>query len=956
MPTSFDSLVLQSTDETLLKLNPNTSNDTYMKINNYLIGTYNCNFVISKDNENLLTISSSDITLNKPISINNINVHSNSVLYDTIINNSLKINTSNININDDIIVSSNIIEFNKESYFNSNIYTNTLYVNNIDNTTGSNIIINNLELNQSIFNNPLLLNTVNIKRNTSGNSNIINLNIDNNSNLVNILNVANTITINKNGEINIKDNIKITSNSIYLPELSIDERNHLTIGKTKNTITVVDYKTKSQWENSNFSLLHLHRNDKSEYDIIKDPVLYLTVDYNESSNIITKNYEKTDLIFSNLKLTLDSNISFEEYVVYLNLLPDIENSNIKWYSNDIPYSIDATDDGDLFKQTFINIRYIQYDYNDYNVFTNGMKSSFNMINDKENYDIDVYIGFYKTSEIESNMVTIMDSDKEGIGYNIATEIDNYPNIDYYKITESNYNVFEDTCNMLITFNIHILYEKSTNVEEMYYINLEPIYIQCPSIISCLYNEESILNLNSNGLLVINDLNTLNATIPDIIISNIHNDVSLMNCNIRNVNNLDIISINATSITANTITTDTINILGGQTISFTEIDTSNFNSTHFKYNETRTNFFNEFTLCEGLIDYDYIDDYRKTHNISGFLISSVNKLSNINVINSNIAYIDGNLKVIGELQFNNNFKINNSTNNLIIKDFEKEYINAGNNVICLGKYFHTLVDTNKIWLGDYNKLLHLHEGEYIADFTFNESEIYKLSLRTNYSIYKTYEDYFKHFYNPISITGTEIQTYANSYKINMFGNVRISTILNETILELSDNTGNDAIPKHTMNVYGNIKCCKPFTITAGVVTENSDIALYANGNVQVDGNIEIKNNIDCSGNIYSKDYIKTAGYVEAKQGVRNISDYRVKYDLKKIENAVDKVKMLSGYTFKRNDLNGMLDTGLIAQDVRSILPEVVNENKDGLLNIEYAKMMGLIVEAIKELSDKIDLIT
>tara|TARA_B110000259_G_scaffold102809_1_gene118343 strand:+ start:110 stop:685 length:576 start_codon:yes stop_codon:yes gene_type:complete len=191
---------------------------------------------------------------------------------------------------------------------------------------------------------------------------------------------------------------------------------------------------------------------------------------------------------------------------------------------------------------------------------------------------------------------------------------------------------------------------------------------------------------------------------------------------------------------------------------------------------------------------------------------------------------------------------------------------------------------------------------------------------------------------------------------MFGNVRISTILNETILELSDNTGNDAIPKHTMNVYGNIKCCKPFTITAGALVEHSDIALYANGNVQVDGNIEIKNNIDCSGNIYSKDYIKTAGYVEAKQGVRNISDYRVKYDLKKIENAVDKVKMLSGYTFKRNDLNGMLDTGLIAQDVRSILPEVVNENKDGLLNIEYAKMMGLIVEAIKELSDKIDLIT
>ena len=78
-----------------------------------------------------------------------------------------------------------------------------------------------------------------------------------------------------------------------------------------------------------------------------------------------------------------------------------------------------------------------------------------------------------------------------------------------------------------------------------------------------------------------------------------------------------------------------------------------------------------------------------------------------------------------------------------------------------------------------------------------------------------------------------------------------------------------------------------------------------------------------------------------------------WDLKKIENAVDKLKLLSGYTFKRKDLNGIKDTGLLAQDVRSVLPEVVNENDEGILSIEYAKMMGLIVEAIKELNAKID---
>ena len=186
---------------------------------------------------------------------------------------------------------------------------------------------------------------------------------------------------------------------------------------------------------------------------------------------------------------------------------------------------------------------------------------------------------------------------------------------------------------------------------------------------------------------------------------------------------------------------------------------------------------------------------------------------------------------------------------------------------------------------------------------------------------------------------------------MFGNVRVATINNETILELSDYTDIHNIPKNTMNVYGNIKCCKSFKFEEGsnIATILSDTALTANGNIEIYGNINSK------GDIISDGFISTEKHIEAKQGVRNISDSRVKYDLKKIENAVDKLKSLSGYTFKRKDLNGIKDTGLLAQDVRSVLPEVVNENNEGILSIEYAKMMGLIVEAIKELNTKIDLI-
>ena len=162
--------------------------------------------------------------------------------------------------------------------------------------------------------------------------------------------------------------------------------------------------------------------------------------------------------------------------------------------------------------------------------------------------------------------------------------------------------------------------------------------------------------------------------------NIHNDVNFRNNDITNVNTLELnnIIVNNT-INAETITTTNINILGDQKIQFTKIDTSNFDSAFFKYNNTRTNFFNEVTLCEGQIEYELIEDYRSNNDISGFLISSLNKLSNSdpNPTNENIAYFDGNVKIIGELQTTNI----NTSNTLSIKD----HIRITDNVISLGDY-------------------------------------------------------------------------------------------------------------------------------------------------------------------------------------------------------------------------------------------------------------------------------
>lgn len=89
-----------------------------------------------------------------------------------------------------------------------------------------------------------------------------------------------------------------------------------------------------------------------------------------------------------------------------------------------------------------------------------------------------------------------------------------------------------------------------------------------------------------------------------------------------------------------------------------------------------------------------------------------------------------------------------------------------------------------------------------------------------------------------------------------------------------------------------------------------------------------------------------------------SDARLKKDLEVIPNALDKVMSLTGYTYTRID-TGARQSGLLAQDVEKVLPEVVTHSAsvpDGeldTLGLAYGNMVGLLVEAIKELRAEVD---
>lgn len=85
-----------------------------------------------------------------------------------------------------------------------------------------------------------------------------------------------------------------------------------------------------------------------------------------------------------------------------------------------------------------------------------------------------------------------------------------------------------------------------------------------------------------------------------------------------------------------------------------------------------------------------------------------------------------------------------------------------------------------------------------------------------------------------------------------------------------------------------------------------------------------------------------------------SDARLKENIAVIPDALAKVQTLRGITYDRKDGGGRL-TGVIAQEVQAVLPEAVTVAEDEMktLSVTYGNMVGLLIEAIKELKAEVD---
>jgi hypothetical protein len=85
-----------------------------------------------------------------------------------------------------------------------------------------------------------------------------------------------------------------------------------------------------------------------------------------------------------------------------------------------------------------------------------------------------------------------------------------------------------------------------------------------------------------------------------------------------------------------------------------------------------------------------------------------------------------------------------------------------------------------------------------------------------------------------------------------------------------------------------------------------------------------------------------------------SDLRLKDNLIKIEKPLEKISNLNGYSFDWNDKQEThtgKDYGVIAQEVKEVLPEIVTTRDNGYKAVKYEKIVPLLIEAVKELVEK-----
>lgn len=917
-----NTITINSTDEenkTLIKLNANGNiiqDETYIQIGPEIkFGSSNNIFVI-KDNsdQNLLNLDNNIITFNQEIFFqNNVNILDNIYINNDVThfykdvhfhleqNEIISVNNDLIQIHNDHIHTKNLISSHLQ--VDHSIKTNRIY------PISSNIIIEGLLLEDYRALNGTFKNNMIIDYSQLGNSipeNVTSISINklqNSCNFINLYEENNKkFAINHNGYIQIGDinnNIPININSIedniikINDVFNVNKIGGLSLGKIKD----------------NKSLLNIHRNDTNiQNNILNESLSTFSMDYNPLNNYITSNIENLPFYSSNLVFVINKyndstlNLSIE----LCNVNPE---HNVQWISNDFT---NITYQNTLNKEIGLILRWNLINYNDYNFHYFDLIQNSDLIINSSNIRLITGLWYTNKNDMETQMNELIT--------NTSLTNSNYELIKINR-TEAINEYFAEFDNYNLNIELNIIIEKTNYTPIIQYINTIPQLQSPPNFIDFQSNNELIGYIDANGLFEINDMKIINNTeLNNVSIQKLTDDIDFNNYNQTNVKNIDAKNIyieDTIYIGDITISKNNGIVLGNASVEnkINSIDISNLNSKYLKYNDESTSILNKLNIGSNLHTLNTIRENNSLYNIIIADESVYMQNGNITMngldsyMNINSYKIEYKQRNDSEIDEKNTFCLTTHFNNNV---FSRNYNDL--NLLTLGHNDFICIDTQKddITIGIPTYFMNQGDNWYTL---FNK--------RLNTNNYTT-------IYNEIE---TKLHPTSDSYlnhTATIYGGTRFADKRNYTLAEIRDDNETS-----TLRVYGNIKCSKARTIPdysdptseKNIIFGDNNEALYVDGDAKVDGKI------------YSTG------------GVVSLSDRNVKTEIKIIQNSIEKIKQISGYTYYRTDLHKN-DTGLIAQEVEQIFPEVIEENNK-LKSISYGNLTGLLVEAIKNIDNRLE---
>jgi hypothetical protein len=220
--------------------------------------------------------------------------------------------------------------------------------------------------------------------------------------------------------------------------------------------------------------------------------------------------------------------------------------------------------------------------------------------------------------------------------------------------------------------------------------------------------------------------------------------------------------------------------------------------------------------------------------------------------------------------------------------------------------------------------------------------------------------FRFFEHINSITGVE------RFTIKQDGNVGIGTTNPAYKLDISGSL------RATTGIFlGNISTSGSvlFNDNQGINFGNSNAKIYGSSTdgIKFNGGGSEKMRLTQAGNVGIGTTnpgvaLDVVGAIRATGDVTafHSSDERLKANKKIIENATDKIEQIGGYEFdwvpkEGVHINEGHDIGVIAQEVEKVIPEVVVTRDNGYKAVKYEKLVPLLIEAVKELSEKVKIL-